>query len=69
MKALSLNNDQSLKNFTHSPSFQLDEWMFIGVSFFRTNRTEDFYDIHIASKTLLGVENQDSFLSEEFDFN
>jgi len=59
----------SLYSFTHSPSFSFDEWIYIGVSFFRTNRIEDLYDIHIVSKTLSGVENQDSFVSQELNLD
>ena len=50
-----------LQEFIHSPSFNLNEWNYFGVSIFRTNRKEPRYDIHIVSKTMSGVENQDSY--------
>jgi len=65
---MNLNLNMFLYNFTHSPSFSFDEWVYIGVSFFRTNRIQKLYDLHIVSKTLSGVENQDSFVSQNFDF-
>lgn len=52
----------SNQKFLHSPSFNLNEWNYFGVSIFRTNRREASYDIHIVSKTMSGVENQDSFV-------
>ena len=53
-------------DFIHSSKFEFNEWVFIGISFFRRNRLEKEYDIHLVSKTYSGVENQDSFLSEKF---
>ena len=61
MRVWDFKNDEFLTYFTHSPSFQLNEWIYIGVSFFRTNRIEDLHNIHIVSKTQLGIENQDIF--------
>ena len=62
--AFNILDNQVLYNFTHSPSFAINEWIYIGVSFFRTDRIDDFYDIHIVSKTASGIESEDSFLSQ-----
>ena len=56
-----------LFKYPHSPSLSLNEWIFIGVSIYRTNRVEEFHDIHIVSRTISGVENHDSFLSQNID--
>ena len=55
----------SLNSFNHSPDFELNKWVYIGVSVFKTNRFENSYDIHIVSKTYSGIENQDSYLSQD----
>ena len=67
--ALNYLDNQVLYNFTHSPSFAINEWIYIGVSFFRTNRIDDFYDIHIVSKTASGIESEDSFLSQNLELS
>lgn len=54
-------------SFTHSPSFDLNEWIYLGVSFYRTNRIEGTYDIHIVSKSDSGTSNTDSILSQDLE--
>lgn len=60
--------DQPAGIFTHSPSFDLNEWVYIGASIHRTDRLGSTYDFHIASRTSTGVENQDSFLAQDISF-
>jgi len=55
-------------NFTHSPSFDLNEWIYLGVSFYRTDRIEDAFDIHIVTKSAFGIESTSSFLSQDLEF-
>ena len=62
----SFEDETSIDEFIHSPNFGLDEWIYIGVSVFKTNRFDSTYDIHIVSKNYSGIENQDSFLSQNF---
>ena len=69
MKIWDNDIDQLVDVFSHSPSFDLNEWVYIGASFHRTNRLGSTYDIHIASRTSAGVENQDSFLAQDINFS
>ena len=69
MRIRSFEDETSIDEFIHSPIFGLDEWVYIGVSIFKTNRFDSTYNIHIVSKTYFGVENLDSFLSQSFQIN
>ena len=53
--------------FTHLPSFPLNQWIYIGMSFSRQKTIEDYYDFHIVSKTLSGFEDSTSFTSQILD--
>jgi len=60
--------NKSVIDFIHSPKFDFNKWVYIGVSFSLEDRLGDKYDIHMVSKTYSGIENQDSFLSQNFQF-
>jgi len=69
VKFLTTNNGEVLYSFEHSPSFNLNEWVYIGVSIYKTNRDEDTFDIHIVSKNILGIENESSFISQDLELD
>jgi hypothetical protein len=49
-------------------SFGLNEWTFIGLSVYKTDRVTDSQEIHLVTKTKSGTENQDSFNDQDFKF-
>ena len=55
--------DSTQHNFIHSVSFEFNHWVYIGVCISRKRRVENIYDIHIASKTSLSIENENSFIN------
>ena len=57
------SKDSTQHNFIHSPSFSLNQWVYIGVCISRKRKVENIYDIHIASKTSSSIENQNSFIN------
>ena len=60
--------NKSVSDFIHFPKFDFNKWVYIGVSFSLEDRLGKKYDIHMVSKTFSGIENQDSFLSQNFWF-
>jgi len=69
MRILDYDHNIYLHEYIHSRDFELDKWVYIGVSFFRTDRLENNYNIHIVSKTYSGVQNIDSFYSQDILLN
>ena len=50
-------------------SFTLNEWTYLGVSFYKTKRSGNLYELYFATKTKSGISNQQYYGSIELNFN
>ncbi|CAI2386633.1 unnamed protein product [Moneuplotes crassus] len=46
------------QNYTLGSTFGINEWVYLGVSLFKTNRIEELLDLHFVTRTLAGIEDQ-----------
>jgi hypothetical protein len=61
--------DNTTSTYNGSYSFALQEWTYWGISFYKTNRFDDFYDINIVTKTESGITSNIEYTNIEMYFN
>jgi hypothetical protein len=60
--------DNTKSTYNGSYSFAVQEWTYWGVSFYKSNRFDNFYDINIVTKTEVGVESNVEYTSIEMEY-
>lgn len=59
---------QVLNTFSMSTTFNFNEWTYCGVSFYKTNRIGEKFEIHLVTKSKSGVQNSISFNQQILGF-
>jgi hypothetical protein len=61
--------DNTASTYNGSYSFTLQEWTYWGISFYKANRFDNFFDINIVTKTESGITSNVEYANIEMNFN
>jgi hypothetical protein len=61
--------DNTVSTYNGSYSFTLQEWTYWGISFYKANRFDNFFDINIVTKTESGITSNVEYTNIEMNFD